>query len=112
LAQDSGVAMLWERMKVMSELEVAVGLTNGSNTMFNVLIRTLHEHRLINKDLVSQTLLDVVREIKATPSRIPGIRRYDLEQFENLAKLLADPEPEPRWRPVVIQGGKDDPRDH
>jgi hypothetical protein len=81
------------------------GFANATNTLFDVLIRTLDQHRMIDKEHFCQTLLDITKETKLGHQSLP---RYDLLQFSNLATLLANPEPEPRWRPVVIQGGRSD----
>jgi hypothetical protein len=83
------------------------GMVNANNTVFNVLLRTLHEHRLLDKDKFRTNLLELAEQL-TTPAGGP---RYDTIQFRNLAALLADPDLPQGWRPAVIQGEKTDPKD-
>ena len=87
--------------------DALTGMVNANNTVFNVLIRTLHQHRLLDKDKFRANLLEVAEQL-TTPAGAP---RYDTVQFRNLAALLADPDLPQGWQPVVIQGGKSDPKD-
>ena len=83
------------------------GMVNANNTVFNVLIRTLHEHRLLDKDKFRANLLEIAEQL-TTPT---GVARYDTIQFRNLAALLAGPDLPQGWQPAVIRGGKTDPKD-
>jgi hypothetical protein len=89
----------------MSERDIVIGLTNANNLLFNLLIRILDSRGMVSRDLLRQKLLDLIREAQPIPDR----KRYDIIQLEHLADLLSDVELEPRWRPIVIQGGKSDP---
>jgi hypothetical protein len=79
--------------------EIAAELINASNTIFNVIIRRLHEHHLIDKD--------VIREILTALAGEPRPMGYDRLQFQKLAEMLSnrDDIPGPHWTPVVVQGG-------
>ena len=93
----------------MTEREILVGLMSANNTLFNLLIRALHDHGIVDKDELRQSLLDSVRGSREKP-KMSEMRRYDWVQYEQLADLLAKKDLEPPWRPTVIQGGKPDPK--
>jgi len=76
----------------MNQIEIIAGLTNANNILFNLLIRALDSHKIINRELLRDQLFEVVRECKP----VPGLARYDMAQFQSLAKLLSDPDLEPR----------------
>jgi hypothetical protein len=65
------------------------GIMNANNTLFNMLIRVLHDQGVLDKAKVREGLLGLVRECQQPQ----GVPRYDVLQFENLALLLADDAP-------------------
>jgi hypothetical protein len=83
----------------MNERDIADELINANNIIFNVIIRRLHENRLIDKDIMRAILLALADEPRPSEPL-----RYDLVQFQRLAEMLSNSDPGPRWSPVVIQG--------
>jgi len=85
----------------MTDPAAIAGIVNGVNIVFNAIIRHLDDKGIMPKDRLAADMETVVaEEVKAhRPLRIEHVL------FQNLAKLLRDPQGG-GWKPIVIEGSR------